>query len=193
MRSNWSRGPKSFLARRMCTAPSAWPDQQLSFRPWKIWQTKRIITAQSVLDAQARAGSSRQTRSVRRAREYLVNASTETARWAQKLACALVTASTERSNASLLPRRRGTSSKKTPNDHQRLYLRSVDRSMLLTKALDNRVRSFPGHARGAPKPLLELFGDRYASWNLYRRCPEPRQIIPRRVHLEQAGCFSSHL
>lgn len=59
-----------------------------------------------------------------------------------------------------------------------------------------------GPGRGDPVPhapptkrpaLFGPFRDWYTSWNLYRRCPEPRQIKLRRIHREQAGCFSSHL
>lgn len=41
--------------------------------------------------------------------------------------------------------------------------------------------------------LFESFRDWYTSRNLCRRCREPRQIELKRIHREQAGCFSWHL
>lgn len=51
LRSNSSRGPKFFLARKMLAAPPAWPDNNCPWFPMNAWQTRRIITAQRVFEA----------------------------------------------------------------------------------------------------------------------------------------------
>lgn len=167
------------------------------------------MTAPSVLEDCAVAGSSRLERSDLKAREYFASASTEGTRSIEKLACALVNASTEWSSASLEPRRGGISSRNMPNAHQRLYLRSAVLLMVCMKALDNWVNPLLGVGEGEaaknwtwfianvlrstiPSSLFGDFENRFSSLNLYLLWPDPTQGIFRRIHREHTGCFSSH-
>lgn len=159
LRSKSSRGPKFFRARRMLAAPCACPDNICPVFPMNVRQTKSIITAHSVLEAVAWSGSSRYTRRVLSAYEYFANASVETGWRVQKPAWAVVTASTARSSASLLPSRRGTSSRNMPKDHHILYRKSVDRFMAPTNLFINDVILLPGYVRGISTEYFSSSGD----------------------------------